>query len=186
MRDFACLVLLGVFATSLLGKGRSRSAFRGAVGAARHLTGRARPAPLVAVVLVGEAVVVLGAAAGLATGDRAMTTIAALVAGALLAAFTAALVAAVRRGESAPCHCLGSSSARPAPRHIARNAALLVLVVVVVATPVASRTDPRGVLLSALVAAVVVGAVALLDDLADLFRPSRGSDRPSTASSPRT
>src|SRR4051794_13681345 len=115
VRDFACLVLLGVFATSLLGKGRSRSAFRGAVDAARHLTGRARPAPLVVVVLLGEAAVVLGAAAGLALGDRAVTTIAALLAGALLAVFTAALVAAGRRGEASPCPFLRGSTPPPAP-----------------------------------------------------------------------
>ncbi|MEN0130610.1 MAG: MauE/DoxX family redox-associated membrane protein [Brevundimonas sp.] len=187
VRAFACLVLLGVFAVSSFGKGRSRAAFRGAVDAARHLTGRARPAPLVVLVLLGEAAVVVGMATGLALSSRVLTTGAALVAGCLLAAFTVALVAAVRRGESAPCHCLGGSTAQPAPRHVVRNAVLLVLVVVVVvATPVATSADVRGVLLSALVAAVVVGAVALLDDLADLFRPTNGSLTRSSTSRPPT
>ena len=55
-----------------------------------------------------------------------------LIVGSMLVVFTVAIIVQLARGRRPSCACFGSWSARPLGwRHVARNAALLVLAVVV-------------------------------------------------------
>ncbi|GAA2884676.1 methylamine utilization protein MauE [Streptosporangium fragile] len=110
----------------------------------RRLTGlrgaRARPVAL-GVVLLEGAVPVLLVVRGLAVPGF-------VLAGALLAAFSTAILVALRRGVRAPCRCFGAAEIPLGPRHLVRNALL-------------------GVAAAASAAALlVIGA----DDIAGLFR----------------
>lgn len=95
-----------------------------------------------------------------------------MLAALLLAAFTGALVRAIRRGVSTSCRCFGRLSSAPLTgRQVARNGAigaLVVLGLLALAAPGSSPLDPLGVataLASGLVLAIVIVA---FDDLADL------------------
>jgi hypothetical protein len=88
----------------------------------------------------------------------------------LLAAFTVALAAALRRGETAPCHCFGSGGTPLGRRHLVRNAVLLSIAALGLAFP---ATSPP--LAESLPAATIAIAAAVLvirfDDLVELYQP---------------
>lgn len=172
------LLLIGIFVVSAAGKLRTRRSFAGFAEAAARL-GRipARFAAPVAVAVVaaeaGTAVLlalpllppVHGAAPGAAVAGFA-------AAGALLLGFTAALAAALLRGDAAPCRCLGATAEPVARRHVARNLVLAACAAAGAATTgEAAPVSPAAAALCLLGAAVAVGAVVLLDDLAHLLRP---------------
>jgi Methylamine utilisation protein MauE len=91
------------------------------------------------------------------------------LAGALLAAFTAAIGTALKRGRRAPCPCFGASSAPLGPSHLVRNA---ILVISTLAGGLALDAQPpqAGGLVVA-IAAGLVGAILIvaMDDIAFLF-----------------
>ncbi|WP_020554394.1 MauE/DoxX family redox-associated membrane protein [Embleya scabrispora] len=96
------------------------------------------------------------------------------IAGVLLAAFTAAIGAALRRGRRSSCRCFGASDAPLGPRHLVRNGVLLAASIAgLSATGVGSSADLLPPLAGCAVAMVVglVGALLIisLDDIVDLF-----------------
>lgn len=117
----ACLIGL-VFAASAVSKFRDLDGFVDSVPRlVPMLAGSARPVAL-AVVAAETAVPVLVAIPplrGLGFG----------LAGVLLAAFTVAIAAALRRGRRSSCRCFGASDAPLGPRHLVRNGVLLVAAV---------------------------------------------------------
>lgn len=90
---------------------------------------------------------------------------------ALLAAFTAAVGVALRRGRRAPCRCFGASSTPMGPRHLVRNTALLAIAVLGLRAP-EGLPPPAGLAVAAV--AGLVGAILIvsLDDIIDLFARS--------------
>lgn len=86
----------------------------------------------------------------------------------LLAAFTTAIAAAIRRGHRATCRCFGPPSVPLGPRHLVRNGALLVWAVLGGLSP-GGLPPAGGVAVAA--ASGLVGAVLIvsLDDIVDLF-----------------
>jgi Methylamine utilisation protein MauE len=91
------------------------------------------------------------------------------LAGALLAAFTTAIVIALKRGRRAPCQCFGASSTPLGPSHLVRNAILLISVL---AGGLALDVRPQQAAgLVVAIAAGLVGAILIvaMDDIAFLF-----------------
>lgn len=159
-------LLAGVFLWSLAGKLRGRAAFRGYLDAARTLLGlperRSRPLAACAVLAEAAAVVLL----------VVLPPLGFVVAGGLLACFTAALVRALRRDHGASCPCFGASSAPVGRHHVARNAVLGATAALGLALSVAGTGGyrPGGVAVTAFAVLVCVLVTARLDDLAALFR----------------
>ncbi|GAA4624121.1 methylamine utilization protein MauE [Actinoallomurus vinaceus] len=93
------------------------------------------------------------------------------LAGVLLIAFTVAIAVALRRGRRAPCRCFGASSTPIAPRHLVRNATLLVAAAL---GGMAPGGLPVTAGLAIAVAGGLVGAILIvaLDDIVDLFARS--------------
>ena len=91
------------------------------------------------------------------------------LAGALLAAFTAAIAAALKRGRRAPCRCFGASSAPLGPSHLVRNAILLISALA--GGLALSARPPQAAGLVVAIAAGLVGAILIvaMDDIAFLF-----------------
>jgi uncharacterized membrane protein YphA (DoxX/SURF4 family) len=165
-----CLLAL-VFLASAVGKLRGRPAFRAFADSLRAmnlLPGRV-VVPVAVVVAAAEAVVPLL----LPLPVAALVTAGFVVAATLLAAFTVAVAAVLRRGTAVSCRCFGEAAAAPFGRHhLARN---VVLTVVAGAGAYASLGAP-GMTVQAAVLCVplaVVGAliVVRLDDIVALFRP---------------
>ena len=91
------------------------------------------------------------------------------LAGDLLAAFTTAIVIALKRGRRAPCQCFGASSTPLGPSHLVRNAILLISVL---AGGLALDVRPQQAAgLVVAIAAGLVGAILIvaMDDIAFLF-----------------
>jgi len=177
------LLLIGIFLVSAAGKLRTRRSFTGFTEATARL-GRlpARFAAPAAVAVVaaeaGTAVLlalpVLPPVRDAVRGTAPAVAVAGFVAaGALLLVFTAALTAALLRGTATPCRCFGSAAEPIAWRHVVRN---LVLTACAAAGALsaayggAGPVSPAAAALCLLGAAVAVGAVTLLDDLAHLVR----------------
>ena len=77
---------------------------------------------------VARALPVIEIAVGACLAAGLATQIAAVVAGALLVAFTAAIVRELLAGRRPPCACFGGWSRRPVGwRHLVRNGALVAL-----------------------------------------------------------
>ncbi|MET7851104.1 MauE/DoxX family redox-associated membrane protein [Streptomyces avermitilis] len=115
-------IFLGlVFLCSVVGKVRGPAAFAAfRVAVARlvpALRGRTGP---VAVLVAGAETAVVGALAVPST-----VAVGFALAALLLAAFTAALVGALRRDETVACHCFGDGGQPVALPHVVRNAVLL-------------------------------------------------------------
>ncbi|WP_433318430.1 MauE/DoxX family redox-associated membrane protein [Micromonospora sp. CA-269861] len=166
-----CLLAL-VFLASAASKLRGRIAFRAFADSLRSM--RLLPervvVPVAAAVAVAEATVPLLL---VPLPVAALTTVAFLVAAALLATFTVAVAAVLHRGTPASCRCFGETAAAPFGRHhLARN---IVLTVVAGVGAYASLGDPAVTTRTAVLAVPlgVVGAliVVRLDDLAVLFSP---------------
>ncbi|WP_169950557.1 MauE/DoxX family redox-associated membrane protein [Microbispora sp. H11081] len=133
-----CRLLTGiVFLMSAVGKLRGRAAYEEFTAATRALARlpARRAQPIAALVVAAEVAV----APLLAWGPTVLAGF--CVALGLLAAFTAAIVAALRRGRPVPCRCFGASAAPVGPAHLARNA---VLVVATAAGAVLAGLGPTG------------------------------------------
>jgi Methylamine utilisation protein MauE len=116
-------------------------------GSRRSLRAFGLPERLVAVLAIAEL-----AAAGLLIAPQT-ATVGAIVALTLLAAFTVAIVAALRRGSRPDCGCFGRLHSAPIGRStFVRNALLAACAAVVLIRPTATVTDW----------AVAVGAVAVI------------------------
>ncbi|HEX6356411.1 MauE/DoxX family redox-associated membrane protein [Actinophytocola sp.] len=167
---FGChCLLVVVFACSAVAK----FAGRGSFAAFRLATARLVPAlrdmatPLAVAVVSAEltATVLLAVPAAAPAG---------LVLGlALLAAFTVAVAAALRRGETASCNCFGRSTVPLQPRHLVRNALLMAVAVVGLVAGLAgpAGAEVTGMALAGAAAVVLAVLVLNLDALADLFTP---------------
>ncbi|MEV0147783.1 MULTISPECIES: MauE/DoxX family redox-associated membrane protein [unclassified Nonomuraea] len=151
-----------------------------AVSKARDLAGFARSLPdlvpvprrltrPLAVVVAGlEGLTALVVAVPLVAGVSGAVAYGLALALLLLAAFTVAIAAALRRGRRAPCRCFGASAAPLGVRHLVRNGLLITAAALGLLLPAGSPA-----LAGAVVAGVagLVGAilVAAFDDLVDLF-----------------
>jgi hypothetical protein len=91
------------------------------------------------------------------------------LAGALLAAFTAAIGTALNRGRHAPCRCFGVSSRPLGPSHLVRNAILLISTLAGGLALDAQPPQAAGLVIA--IAAGLVGAILIvaMDDIAFLF-----------------
>jgi hypothetical protein len=91
------------------------------------------------------------------------------LAGALLAAFTAAIVTALKRGRRAPCQCFGASSTPLGPSHLVRNSILLISTLAGGLALDAQPQQAAGLVVA--IAAGLVGAILIvaMDDIAFLF-----------------
>ncbi|GLW68583.1 hypothetical protein Kpho02_08820 [Kitasatospora phosalacinea] len=144
-------VMTIVFAASVLGKVRSPGAFAAAVRVMRVVPARlAGP--------VAAAVPVLEAGLALAVWVPVLTAWAFGAAAVTLVAFTAALVAVLRRGIDASCSCFGISAAPVGPAQVVRNCVLLAFSSTGLATALAADggavpADHGKILLGILVAA---------------------------------
>ena len=167
---YLSMLIAGTFAVSAWSKLHSRAAFGEFAVAVREMTGmRHRTA--------------LAAAAGVALGELAISV--ASVTGAartglgcavlLLAAFTGLLIRTIAAGRRLRCNCFGMSSAPVSVRHVVRNVVLIATAATgfTLGSPYGhGHAAAAGLLLCGVAAAVPVAAIALLDDLAELFRVS--------------
>jgi hypothetical protein len=175
---WGCRCAIGlVFVASILGKVRGREPYADFVRAAGRLgsgwlTSRIPVGVLAGGVVAAEAAVVV------LLVPPGSTWLGFVLAGLLAAAFAAAVVAALRRGDHAPCNCFGVS-ARPVSRvHLVRNAVLVAIAGLGLAADgvAVGPAEPAGVV-AAVVAGVVVAAVVVkADDLAELFQPALTAD----------
>jgi hypothetical protein len=92
---------------------------------------------------------------------------------ALLTAFTVAVAAALRRGETASCNCFGRSTTPLQPRHLVRNALLMTVAVSGLVADLAGQAgaEVTGMTLAGAAAVVLAVLVLNFDALADLFTP---------------
>jgi hypothetical protein len=180
---FGCeCLLIVVFAFSaaakLTGKG-AFAAFR--LATARlvpALRGLARPLS-VAVVGAEAAVAVLLAVPATARAGLVLALV-------LLTAFTVAIAAALRRGETASCNCFGRSPTPMGVRHLVRNALLLTVAgtgfVADGVAGIGARTGAEvpGMALAGASATVLAVLVLNLDALTDLFATTPVPERTSS------
>jgi hypothetical protein len=175
-------VVLVVYATSATAKIRSGPAYRS------YRDGLGETAlvprswlPLTAAALAGceVAVAMAALAAGALTlGSWPAARIVAFAALGLAALLTSVLAVGIgvvlHRGIRAPCACFGSGSVRPlGGAHLARNVAMLALLMAGLAGNVAHHGQPAPPAAVVTLAAAAVAALLLihLDDLAELLAP---------------
>lgn len=171
---WGCRCAIGlVFVASILGKARGRKPYAEFVRAAGRLgsgwvTSRIPAGVLAGGVIAAEAAVVVL----LVPPDSTWAGF--VLAGLLAVAFAAAVVAALRRGDHAPCNCFGVSARPISPVHLVRNAVLIAVAGLGLAADevAVDPAAPAGIV-AAVVAGVVVAAVVVrADDLAELFQPA--------------
>jgi hypothetical protein len=165
-----CVVGL-VFLASVVGKLRGRKAYAGFVVAAGRLgpgwvVSRVPAGVLAGGVIAAEAaVLVLVVLPGMAWAGF-------VLAGLLALAFAAAVLAALRRGDRAPCNCFGGSTRPVGGVHLVRNVVLAAAAGVgLAASSAAGPLEPAGVVVAVVVGGVVAAVVVTADDVAELFRP---------------
>ncbi|NDU77002.1 methylamine utilization protein MauE [Actinomadura sp. DSM 109109] len=90
------------------------------------------------------------------------------VAAVLLAAFTAAIAASLRRGRRTACRCFGPSSVPLGPRHLVRNGALLTCAALGALAP-AGLPPAGGVAVAAAAGLAAAVLIVFLDDIVELF-----------------
>lgn len=173
-----CQAVIAVtFAVAAFTKGRSRASFVAFAASVRDLTARPRRVShsLAVSVIVAEATVaLLVVVPGLHTAGFVLALI-------LLAAFTAALVRALLRGERPSCRCFGSASAQIGLRTVVRNLLLGAAAVTgAVAGTLADASsagavDTRGTVLAIVAGAVAAGLIVAIDDIVELFSPATSS-----------
>jgi hypothetical protein len=176
---FGCeCLLIVVFAFSAVAK----LAGKGAFAAFRLATARLVPAvsglarPLsVAVVGVEVAVAVLLAVPATARTGLVLALV-------LLSAFTVAITAALRRGETASCNCFGRATTPMGVRHLVRNGLLLTVAGIGLVAGIGARTGAEvpGMALAAASAVVLAVLVLNLDALTDLFATTPVPERTSS------
>ncbi|MEV7519881.1 MauE/DoxX family redox-associated membrane protein [Streptomyces sp. NPDC091371] len=162
-----CQVFIGVvFLTSFAGKVRTPARYADFRTAAGEL------APWLPAKAAAPAVVAAEAAAVVLVGLPATAPAGFAVAIALLLAFTAAILVAVRRRRRVLCQCFGTSSVPVGPVHVLRNLILLAgagagaVLTAVPRVPV----EPAGLVTAVLCAAVLTWVTLRTDDIAELFR----------------
>ena len=161
----ACAALIAVvFAASTVSKLRDFRGFARSVPALAPVP-RRLVVPVSAAVVIGEAVIVVLVLVPMSTRTGFV------LASVLLLGFTAAIAAAMRRGQRAPCRCFGASDLPIGPVHLVRNAVLGCVAVLGTATP--DHLPPVAGSAVAIVAGVV-GAVIVIsaDDIAVVFARS--------------
>ncbi|MEQ4302954.1 MauE/DoxX family redox-associated membrane protein [Plantactinospora sp. B6F1] len=168
----ACRIMVGgVLLYAAAGKVRHRTAFAAFTVSVRRLSGV--PARLAGPVAAGVVATELALGGALLVGVRPVVTFSA--AAALLLAFTAVLVRAMRRPAAASCGCLGAGTEPVSWRHVVRNVALLAVTAVGTAgtaTGDAAPINPAGAAFSVAGALFAVLMIVMLDDLAAVFRMS--------------
>ncbi|QVQ52444.1 hypothetical protein J4H86_00860 [Spiractinospora alimapuensis] len=171
----ATALLATVFVSSAVGKLRDLSGFTDSLVALGLLRSRATRAPVWLVPAV-EAFAAVALVVALFGPSVWISRGAAAVSFTLMAVFTVVAARAVLRGDEARCACFGHRGAAFAPRHIVRNAFLLLATATLgaVASPtVVTATPSVGV--AAAVGVLFAVLVIALDDLAELFRPVSGT-----------
>jgi hypothetical protein len=166
-----CVVGL-VFVASVVGKLRGRAGYAGFVVAADRLGPGWAVSRVPAGVLAGG-VIAAEVAVPVLVVLPGTAWVGFVLAGLLASAFAAAVLAAIRRGDRAPCQCFGSSARPVGGVHLIRNVVLAAAAGagLVAGAGAAGPLEPAGVV-AAVVAGVVVAAVVVTaDDVADLFRP---------------
>lgn len=169
-----CRCALGlVFVASVVAKLRGRKSYAGLVAA----TGRLAPGWLVARVpagVVAGGVIATEAAVPVLLVLPGTARVGFVLADLLSLAFAAAVMAALRRGDRAPCHCFGVSARPVGGVHVARNVVLAAVAGIGLASgPVAAGPlEPAGVVAAVVAGAVVAAVTVAADDLAELFRPA--------------
>lgn len=169
--DVGCRVLIGlVFVVSAVTKWAAPREFTASLARMRVLpAGLTRP--VAALVIAGETTVPVL----LAFPRPTVVRLGWVLAAGLLAGFTVAIVASLRRGTAAPCRCFGRSTTPLGVRHVVRNLLLLGVVGLgLLAGTVGGSGHPGGAVVAAVAGAVVAGFVAMLDDLVALFAPQPG------------
>ncbi|BCJ33460.1 methylamine utilization protein MauE [Actinocatenispora thailandica] len=161
-----CLIL-AIFAASAASKLRGPAAFAEFRRSAAALGGPV-PLPTAAlapIVVTAEVAVVLLLAVPATVGFGFALAIA------LLAAFSIAIVAAVRAGTRAPCRCFGASTTPLGAPHVVRNAALLTAAALGLVATIRPHAGlhPAGAALSLVAAAAVAVPAIRFDDFAALF-----------------
>ncbi len=159
-----------VFAVAAVSKTRprGRADFRAAVAALAPAADGGARVLAVAVITAEWAVAVLVVLPGQAPATAAAGLVAAAV---LLAAFTAAIYLALRRGTTTPCRCF-AASARPISRvQILRGTLLLSACAVGLAAQAQAvgPARPAGLWVAAVTGVLLGAAAVAFDDLADLF-----------------
>ncbi|MDP4510771.1 MauE/DoxX family redox-associated membrane protein [Nonomuraea turcica] len=156
-----------LFLVSAASKLRGRSAYADFLAATRRLAPPWPPVRVAAAAVVAAelAIVVLVAVPGTVRAGFALAL-------GLLAAFTCAIAAALRRAERTPCACFGASD-RPLGRgHLARNLILMAVSALGLLTYAPVTGDVAAMLTAVAAGAVAAIVVALGDDLIDLFSPT--------------
>jgi hypothetical protein len=176
----ACRCLIGLlFGVSAFSKVRDSVAFAEFTASTRALLAGALPGHgphamarrwLPSAVVVTEAAVValvaVPAAARFGFG----------LASVLLAGFTLAIAAAIRRSVLTTCRCFGASSAPLGASHLVRNGVLLLVALTGLAVGPGdlARVDRAALIMTIGPAAIAVVVIARLDDLVALFAPGTG------------
>ena len=167
-RVFLGLVFLWSAASKVWPSAAFRS-FRRTVG---HVAPwlRRRSAPFAVLAVMAEAVVVVTLTVPATVGvGFALATL-------LLLAFTAGLLGVLRRGANVACHCFGDGDEPVAPRHVVRNAALLLTAVAGLAAwltaPDGGVVTAAGLLVAGGLAVVLTLLTVALEDLTALGRPA--------------
>lgn len=159
-----------VFLLALAGKVTGRESFGEFTASVRAM--RVVPARAVGTVaaasVTAEALVVV-----LAVIPTTVTAIAGCGLAALLAiVFSAGIAASLRRGNRAPCRCFGRSATPLGPRHIMRNAILLIVAAAGLAATLGHQAvSAPGVVVAAGTGLFVGIVIASYDELAELLAP---------------
>ncbi|MGK5740120.1 MauE/DoxX family redox-associated membrane protein [Micromonospora sp. URMC 103] len=172
--DFGRIFLGLVFVFSVAGKVHRPVAFRAfrqsVISLAPPLRGAATPAAALVVVAETSSALTLALPATAPVGF-ALSVL-------LVNAFTAALVVALRRKTATTCGCFGDSGSPVAPRHVARNAVLLLVAGGGLFGWAAGGGQGRpsaGLVLVSGLAAVLAIVTATLDDIVALFATVPGA-----------
>ncbi|MFC5753129.1 MauE/DoxX family redox-associated membrane protein [Actinomadura rugatobispora] len=161
-----------VFLASVVGKLRGRKPYAAFVAA----VGRLGPEWVVSRVpagVVAGGVIAAEAAVPLLLVPPGTAWAGFVSAGLLACAFAAVVLAALRRGDRAPCRCFGGSDRPVGGAHLVRNGVLAAAAGLGLAADAAAAgpLEPAGVAVAVVAGAVVALAVVTADDVADLFRP---------------
>ncbi|MFI1379947.1 MauE/DoxX family redox-associated membrane protein [Embleya sp. NPDC020886] len=165
----ACRTLLVVvFAVAVVSKLRSAASFAAFVRSVRAFVAlsprRGRAAARLVAGAEAAAVVLL-----LSSGPAALVGFA--LAGCLLAAFTLAMAASLRRGVRVSCRCFGASATDTGPLQLARNGFLVVVAIIGAVGTSRGLPDAPGALAVTVGIGLVAGVVVtVLDDISELLR----------------
>ncbi|MFD4948239.1 MauE/DoxX family redox-associated membrane protein [Streptomyces sp. NPDC058239] len=159
-----------VFLMSVVGKLAGRSALGAFVSSVRDMrvVPQALVQPMAWTVVGAESLVCVL----LAMPVTEVAVAAFAIAAGLLAAFSAGIALALRRGVHSPCRCFGRSTTPLGIPHMARNAVLGAAACAGALTASApGDPEPGGVLLTVFVGMTIGAFIASLDDILALFRP---------------